>query len=146
MPLVGRSQKTIGLVRGVGAGLPPRSNRSIAGMINSSSSRMGAPARALALLLLLPALAGAMLPTGEIQFKDTPGYTYCSMAVRGWMIGIGHGHPLLRSIESGGWGGLCLSLQRAPANDELNNHSRPPILNIHRRSGRSSPANPMPRT
>lgn len=33
-------------------------------------------------LLLLPALAGAVLPVGEIRFKSAPGYTYCSMAVR----------------------------------------------------------------
>lgn len=53
-------------------------------MINSisSSTRMGRPTRALALLLLLPALARAVLPVGEIQFKNAPGYTYCSMAVR----------------------------------------------------------------
>jgi hypothetical protein len=50
-------------------------------MINSSSSRMAAAAP-LALLLLLPGLARAVLPTGEIRLPGAQGYTYCSMAVR----------------------------------------------------------------
>lgn len=49
-------------------------------MINSR--RMGAAAAPLALLLLLPGLANAVLPTGEIRFQNAPGYTYCAMAVR----------------------------------------------------------------
>lgn len=50
-------------------------------MINSSTMGRGR-LTPLALLLLLPALVGAVLPIGEIRFKSAPGYTYASMAVR----------------------------------------------------------------
>lgn len=47
--------------------------------INSRSSTMGR--LRLLVPLLLPALASAVLPVGEIRFKNAPGYTYCSLAV-----------------------------------------------------------------
>ena len=57
-------------------------DRAVVGLIMINSRRMGAAAAPLALLLLLPGLANAVLPTGEIRFQNAPGYTYCAMAVR----------------------------------------------------------------